>query len=166
MLLDLSLLSIPQEPWVLQTYDSFEQLVAQVKTRVLNIHVVVLEGKAMCGTEDFYNELTEKLKLPDYFGRNLNALDECLTDLEWLGLDGRALVVIVRDAEAMMHSDRELYDIFIGVMRDAGKEWSIAVTEGNEWDRPPVPFHVVFDYNEQDAFKVGDLPRLEVSGLN
>lgn len=38
-----------------------------------------------CPTEsDFHKEIKEKLKFPEYYGNNLDALFDCLIDLEWL----------------------------------------------------------------------------------
>ncbi len=160
---NLSILSATREPWVLQSSDSFDELVAQIESRLPDdTHIVVLEGNAMRCTDGFYNELVEKLKLPDYFGRNLNALDECVTDLEWLGLAGQPVVVIVRDAEVILQSDRDGFEGFIDVMRNACEEWSNAVAEGSEWDRPAVPFHVVLNCRELEAFKAQAFPYLEI----
>jgi len=161
---DLSVLSAAHEPWVLQTLDSFDELVAQIEARMPDgTHIVVLEGNAMSSTDDFYNELIDKLRLPGYFGRNLNALDECVTDLEWLDLEGQPVVVIIRDAELVLRSDREMFEGFIDVMRNAGEEWSNEVAEGNEWDRPAVPYHVVLIYHELEAFNSHAFPRLKVT---
>ncbi len=42
--------------------------------------------------EDMYSSFAETLEFPDYFGRNLAALDDCLSDLNVSGESGRALV--------------------------------------------------------------------------
>lgn len=159
---NLSVLSTVNGPWIFQTFDSFDRLVIQIKRHIgVGIDAVVLEGRAMSGIDTFYNELIEKLNLPDYFGRNLNALDECMVDLEWL-LDGHPLVVIIRDAELMLEERNETFEGFIRVMRDTGEEWSKALAEGNEWDRPAVPFHTIFDYCELEAFNAHDFAHLDI----
>ena len=45
------------------------------------IAVRVLRGRNMRSTEGFYNELAAALQFPLYFGKNWDALDECLADL-------------------------------------------------------------------------------------
>jgi ribonuclease inhibitor len=39
-----------------------------------------LDGNIIKSKDIFYNELEIKLNLPDYFGRNLDALWECIAD--------------------------------------------------------------------------------------
>jgi hypothetical protein len=35
--------------------------------------------------EELLSQLAERLRFPEYFGRNWDALGDCLRDLEWLG---------------------------------------------------------------------------------
>lgn len=64
-----------------------------------------------------FAEFKRKLKFPSYFGRNWDAFEECLTDLEWL--PGCGYVIVVRVAE----------------------HWA---TPSFRPRREPVSFHVVF----------------------
>ncbi|MBP7060522.1 MAG: barstar family protein [Candidatus Moranbacteria bacterium] len=41
----------------------------------------VLDGQNMTTLEAAYDELEQIFALPEYFGRNLDALEECLADL-------------------------------------------------------------------------------------
>ena len=40
--------------------------------------MIVLDGKRMGGREELHAELKRKLALPDYYGNNLDALNDCL----------------------------------------------------------------------------------------
>ena len=40
--------------------------------------MIVLDGKRMTGRQDMHQELKRKLGLPDYYGGNLDALNDCL----------------------------------------------------------------------------------------
>lgn len=51
--------------------------------------MIILDGKRMGDREDMHRELKEKLGLPDYYGGNLDALNDCLGERT-----ERALVVI------------------------------------------------------------------------
>ena len=62
------------------------------------------------------------LQFPPYFGENADALDECLTDLEWLEADAYVLTVL----DAVRVLDREGAEARHGFweqLRDAAAEW-------------------------------------------
>ena len=42
--------------------------------------MIVLDGKRMTGRAQTHAELKEKLALPDYYGGNLDALNDCLCE--------------------------------------------------------------------------------------
>jgi len=62
-----------------------------------------LRGPKMRTTADLFNEVAAALQFPPYFGENWDALDECLTDMEWLPAE--AYVLVVLDAKHLL--DRE-----------------------------------------------------------
>lgn len=41
----------------------------------------ILDGENITDEASFYTEIAKKCSFPDYFGRNLDALNECLGDL-------------------------------------------------------------------------------------
>lgn len=43
---------------------------------------IILEGNKLKTAEDFHTEIKHILKLPDYYGRNLDALWDCLNEIE------------------------------------------------------------------------------------
>lgn len=76
---------------------------------------ILLDGRTLSGLEEVHDRFARALDLPDYYGRNLDALFDCLTepgacvtvrllhreDLEdRLGRRGRALVRLLRRAAA------------------------------------------------------------------
>ena len=157
----LSILSELKEPWILQTYDSSDELMTQIKSQMPEgTNIVVLEGNKMTNLNDFYVELIHKLKLPDYFGCNLDALDECMNDLEWL--DEQPLVMIFNNPTKILISNRKLFDGFIDVVRNACKEWSTDISEGLAWDRSAVPLHLIFNFQNLDNFNRHLFPTIEL----
>lgn len=42
---------------------------------------IILDMNNICSADEFYDLLGEHIKLPEYFGRNLDALHDVLTDL-------------------------------------------------------------------------------------
>ena len=60
--------------------------------------MIVLDGARMDSCEALHAELKAKLSLPDYYGANLDALNDCLSERR-----GRELVVI-EDAAALLEA--------------------------------------------------------------
>ncbi|GAA4411103.1 hypothetical protein GCM10023187_36470 [Nibrella viscosa] len=46
--------------------------------------IVKIEGQKSKTLRQFYEHIAEVLEFPDYFGFNLDSLDELLNDLEWI----------------------------------------------------------------------------------
>lgn len=76
---------------------------------------IELDGRKMDTRQDAHRYLQEKLALPAYYGHNLDALHDCLTDLgeetrvtltyrqamlNALGAYGQSLLAVFRDAAA------------------------------------------------------------------
>ena len=74
---------------------------------------IVLDGQVLQSPEDVHDRFAQALDLPEWYGRNLDALVDCLTDLgepvmvrllhqetleDRLGRRGRALVRLLRRA--------------------------------------------------------------------
>jgi RNAse (barnase) inhibitor barstar len=74
----------------------------------------------------FMSQVAQALRFPSYFGNNLDALHDCLTDLDWLQegdepLAGFVLVFESAAAFAAGHS-HDLEDC-LAVMRSAAEHW-------------------------------------------
>ena len=121
--------------------------------------VFLLEGKRMRRAQGFYDEVARELGFPDYFGRNLDALDECLTDPDVL--EGKALVVLVRNAdEVLSEEDAQKLDGALDTLKDAGAKWAVAVNNGQAWDRGAAPFHVILQMETENHSTLSALPSL------
>lgn len=74
----------------------------------------VLDGNNMTTLEAAYDEFEQVLALPDYFGRNLDALEECLADLAH---QEGSLEITIQNADVAETSLPEwetLLEIFLG----------------------------------------------------
>ncbi len=58
-----------------------------------NTFVGEISGRKCATLRGFYGQVAKALSFPDYFGKNLDALDECLADLSWIEKERVALVV-------------------------------------------------------------------------
>src|SRR5512140_1061646 len=90
-------------------YESGDELgagmLAHVRARIASVN-------------ELYDMLSEALHLPDYFGRNWNALDEVLGDLSWLA--PRRVVIVHADLPELPLDDVR---ISLDVLRSAVDEW-------------------------------------------
>jgi hypothetical protein len=89
------------------------------------------------------------LQFPYYFGENWDALDECITDLDWM--PGDVYVLVITDAESLLakESDDQL-EVLTRLLERAGHEWSQPVETSEAWARPAVAFHVLLQCDESD----------------
>jgi hypothetical protein len=82
--------------------------------------------------KDLLDLIGEALTFPAYFGRNWDALDEMLRDLEWLPADGWVLVV---------EGARHLWTTRPENAANLVRGWLGAA---ERWARDERPFHLVF----------------------
>ncbi len=118
-----------------------------------DILLLELDGSVMSTLDEMYQEFSSVLQFPDYFGNNFNALEECLTDLEWLSATGYLL--IFKNAEHLLEKEQDdVLEGFLSILSEAGEEWARPVRQGEAWDRDGMPFHTVlmFDKNNSSAF--------------
>ena len=86
------------------------------------------------------------MEFPDYFGHNWDALEECLTDLEWLPAKG--YIVLITDAAHVLSHDESEYETFLEILRDAGEAWGSG--QAGMGTQRATPFHVLFAVSERE----------------
>lgn len=104
----------------------------------------LLDGKDMASLSEMLSCIAKHLRFPDYFGGNMNALYDCLGDLEWISASSYLLVV--KNSNSFL--EKESFQTLCGIISDlneVGMEWSRPVEDGQEWDRPSVGFLVFFE---------------------
>jgi RNAse (barnase) inhibitor barstar len=140
-------LQSPEPPWATllvlkeeQTYDNLGRPPSGFVMRVL-------QGRKCRTKSALFSEFARVLEFPSYFGKNWDAFEECLTDLEWLPAAGYLL--IITDAEQVLNDDdQEDYKTFINILQETGKVW------GTEHaGRPETPFHAVLAVAERNKAK-------------
>lgn len=106
-----------------------------------------IQGKKCRTASDLFGEFARALAFPDYFGHNWDALEECLSDLEWLPAKG--YILLITDTQAVLPEAEEEYETLLEIFDDAGEAWS----KGHTANGRSAPFHVVFIIDEQDKSK-------------
>lgn len=112
-----------------------------------------LHGSEIATFDDLYTALAREFSFPSYFGRNLNALRDSMTDLEWLPACG--YVVVFTDADRILRDEGEDgLRILLDVLMDIQASWAAPVEDGEWWDRSSVPMAVVLLARSEKAVEL------------
>ena len=105
--------------------------------------VRVLRGRKMRTWARLFDEMAAAFQFPEYFGENLDALHDCLTDFAWLPPQKGYVVLVAEADELLLDEPPESLTQLIEILRSSCEYWNNPVAEGQPWDRPAIPFHVV-----------------------
>jgi RNAse (barnase) inhibitor barstar len=91
-----------------------------------------LDGSSITNKAEFLGACATALQFPSHFGHNWDALEECLTDLEWLPASGYLLLYSYPKLFAQAHPKdwKTLTEIFQSVI--------------DEWNETDIPMYIVF----------------------
>ena len=97
----------------------------------------VVRGHKAITEADFFDECAAAWQFPYYFGENWDALEECLTDLEWLPAE--AYVFCVTQAVHLLEKEpSERQHRLLLVLQRIAQEWGQSTSS-----RPAKMFHVL-----------------------
>lgn len=122
--------------------DDIESLLKKAEDQ--KFYIVDFNCTKLKHTKDLLEEFAIKMKFPDYFGNNFNALFDCLSDLDWLPNNGYLLVFENSD-ELLSYETEDVLDSFLDILKETVQIWENEVKEGQEWDRDAVPFKILFN---------------------
>ena len=77
---------------------------------------VVLDGKAMVDRVTAHTHLAERLELPTYYGRNLDALYDVLTEI------GEETEIVLTDPAAVAEQMGKYGEALLATMQEAAEE--------------------------------------------
>jgi hypothetical protein len=80
-----------------------------------------IDGTNIGRKEQLLNHVALALHFPKSFGNNWDALEECLTDLEWVEADGYVIYYDHIDGLLAAHPDQ--FETFVEIVRDAVASW-------------------------------------------
>lgn len=134
----ISLLSDPEQATVV--FLPADALPA-VRVAAGDLRLVLCEA-ALDGCSDADSALErigQALQLPDWFGRNWDALEDCINDLSWLQGEGYVLLLCGLGEWAQRDADG------LSVLLDIGREASL------RWSEQGVPFWMVLEQPAGDS---------------
>ena len=80
-----------------------------------------VDGKNITRKEQLMNHAATVFRFPKHFGNNWDALEECLTDLEWIDADGYVIYYDHIDGLLAEHPDQ--FETLVEILRDSVKQW-------------------------------------------
>ncbi len=84
-----------------------------------------VDGRKARTKRQLLSAIGRALRFPDYYGQNLDALDELITDLSWL--PPGPVELVWSDADELREVDPASYRAVLEILRDA--EWATRDTE-------------------------------------
>ncbi|HYC37492.1 MAG TPA: barstar family protein [Usitatibacter sp.] len=80
-----------------------------------------IDGTNIARKEQLLNHVATALHFPQHFGHNWDALEECLTDLEWVDAEG--YVIYYEAIETLLEAHPDQFETFIEIVRDSVESW-------------------------------------------
>ena len=80
-----------------------------------------VDGKNIGRKEQLLNHVATAMRFPGEFGHNWDALEECLTDLEWVDAEG--YVLYYDHIEGLLAAHPDQFETLVEILRDAVASW-------------------------------------------
>jgi RNAse (barnase) inhibitor barstar len=105
--------------WFLPNHAEAKQLQALAKRA--GFAFFHIDGKNIARKEQLLNHVAIALHFPKDFGHNWDALEECLTDLEWVDAEG--YVIYYDHIDGLLASHPDQFETLVEILRDAVASW-------------------------------------------
>lgn len=132
-----------------------------------NTIIKVVRGHRMHSKELLLDEFAAAFQFPLYFGRNWDAFDECMSDLQ--SLCAKEYHLIIAEAGALLKIEPEDLVIFFEILDRVSQEWSEGDVPMVNVQQEGVRFHIVLQDSRSNIEElrqvllpiVGDIPNIE-----
>lgn len=101
----------------------------------------VLDGKKISDKKTFLAAIAQSMNFPDYFGKNWDALNDCLTDMSWAE-PGKGYIVLFQAPERMYKKSPQDLAVALDIFKSAIEFW-----RGSN-----IPYYVLLRGKIQDTF--------------
>ena len=109
-----------------------------------NYFVGIIDGSKTKDKDSFLTEIANAFNFPGYYGHNLDALWECIRDLEWIEKENYILIIKHGDDFLSNEPMKTRTDI-IKLLQDVCLDWSDPTIQGNDQIRRKADFRVYLD---------------------
>ena len=96
---------------------------AAIKKSFPNTFIGQIDGQKAASMKDFQEQIGLALKFPDYSGKNLDALDEMLNDLEWIKEE--KIIIYISNSSEWLSKERSEEKIFsvLDIFDATAEDW-------------------------------------------
>jgi RNAse (barnase) inhibitor barstar len=142
------------DPWVVFVPQGVAEIHRQLsRLEAKGGHVHHFDSSDLMTEQGIYRSFAEALQFPDYFGRNWDALVDCLDDLCGAVTGGVGIVGVIHDADQLL--DAEHFPLFVSVLcQGADRANSSVDLDGFPLDRPAIAEHFILEFRKFDREKV------------
>lgn len=88
-------------------------------------NITHLQGSELTTLDGVFENYAREFGFPDYFGHNYPALEECLTDLDWLPAPG--YLTVVADGHRVLEAEHAERPTFRRSLERIGDDWHRAL---------------------------------------
>jgi RNAse (barnase) inhibitor barstar len=88
----------------------------------LGLKTFHLIGSEIGDRDALFEVLNREMSFPEYFGRNWDALEECLSDLAWMPALG--YIILFEEPHHLMETSYEVFITFLEIMIAVAKRWA------------------------------------------
>ena len=81
-----------------------------------------INGNTTPHISDFYTQIAKDLHFPDYFGKNLDALNDCLNDLSWLE-QNQVHIVLTHYDKFLSSEPKDVRWNVLHILDESAKTW-------------------------------------------
>lgn len=109
----------------------------------LTYKYIHINGKSIDNKNSLFKEIAIALEFPDYFGKNWDALTDCLRDLEWIPSSG--YVVTFDNIGKLVKLAREEFQTFLEI---------VGFVASSYWFSKGIPFYVILIANKKQKKEI------------
>ncbi|MEV0218684.1 barstar family protein [Streptomyces sp. NPDC050704] len=111
------------------------------------------DARDLMTEQGVYRSFVEVLQFPGYFGRNWDALVDCLDDLCGAVTGGVGIAGVIEEADRLLEAEH--FPLFVSVLCQGADRANSAVDlDGFPLDRPATAEHFVLEFREFDREKI------------
>jgi RNAse (barnase) inhibitor barstar len=130
-------------PWLVVATDSrrVDLMLSEVR-RAAGL-LVTLDGSELRSESELFDKFAQSLRFPSYFGRNWDALEECLGDVyNWLRCG--ICVVSFMHPELILAQEPDSLETFLSVLHRSAEWIAKPISDEGVLNRPGVSLHFLF----------------------